>query len=422
MSTDVISELVAELASSPTDPELNFKLGLVYEEMQQPATAVSFFLRAAEYGVDAKSKKVVYTSLLKMSECFTKQGGRVHSVTNALQQAIAYWPERPEGYFLLSRFYELAGNWQECYTWASVGSSYAPEAEDDSLPVYTGYDGKYCLEFQKAVSSWWIGRKDESKDMLMELVKGYSLNETYRDAVVKNLKRMGVRLETFIDINSLEPLVMNYRKFFGSTAELIFDIGTRDGDDALYLKESLNSTEVHVVDANENCYNATVKKHPYFAAHFTAMSNYNGVTSFQKVDSDDVTQVGCSSIYARKVAELEEFRGKVEMVEVPVVTMKQLLANIGRSDSIIDLVKVDIEGYTWEFLEGLGTKIKDVKILHLETEREATHPAHKNSDEIAFYMMNNNFYLADLSYEWGWGIQDQVWVNKALAVNNRECF
>jgi len=192
MSVDQISKLVTELAFSPADPELNFKLGLVYQTVQQPATAVSFFLRAAEYGVETKSRKIVYTSLLKMSECFTLQGGRVHSVTNALQQAVAYCPERPEGYFLLSRFYELAGNWQECYTWASIGCSYASKTEEDSLPIYVGYDGKYCLEFQKAVSSWWIGRKDESKDMLMELAKDRSLKENYKDAVTTNLKRIGV--------------------------------------------------------------------------------------------------------------------------------------------------------------------------------------------------------------------------------------
>jgi hypothetical protein len=37
-------------------------------------------------------------------------------------------------------------------------------------------------------------------------------------------------------------------------------------------------------------------------------------------------------------------------------------------------------------------------------------------------MNHNNFYLADKSYEWGWHIEDQVWINKALALNNTECW
>ena len=37
-------------------------------------------------------------------------------------------------------------------------------------------------------------------------------------------------------------------------------------------------------------------------------------------------------------------------------------------------------------------------------------------------MEENGFALVDISYEWGWGIQDQVWVNKALVQTNREVF
>jgi hypothetical protein len=31
-------------------------------------------------------------------------------------------------------------------------------------------------------------------------------------------------------------------------------------------------------------------------------------------------------------------------------------------------------------------------------------------------MINAGFYLADLSYEWGWHIEDQIWINKDLAI------
>jgi tetratricopeptide (TPR) repeat protein len=164
-------------------------LGLAYEEINQTAAAVSFFLRAAEYGLGQKTPKIVYTSLLKISECFNSQGGRIHSVTNALHQAIAYWPERPEGYFLLARFYERAGNWQECYTWASIGLVYADIDEEHWLPAYVGYQGKYCLEFEKAVSGWWIGRREESAKLFTYLLNTYSMTAEYSQACISNLER-----------------------------------------------------------------------------------------------------------------------------------------------------------------------------------------------------------------------------------------
>jgi hypothetical protein len=185
-----LDKLVIELSANPFDATLNFKLGLAYEEIEQTAAAVSFYLRAAEYGVGKRIPGIVYASLLKVSECFNKQGGRANSVSNALHHAIAYWPERPEGYFLLARFHERVGNWQECYTWASVGLT-KDMGEEHPLPTYVGYNGHYCLEFEKAISAWWIGRKDESIERLRSLLDTTIMTEEYVRSCLYNLQRIG---------------------------------------------------------------------------------------------------------------------------------------------------------------------------------------------------------------------------------------
>jgi FkbM family methyltransferase len=154
----------------------------------------------------------------------------------------------------------------------------------------------------------------------------------------------------------------------------------------------------------------------------TAISDYDGVTSFQQVSHEREDYVGCSSIYAQKLVDQEQFKNHVTTIEVPVKKMTTLLSELNLLDKIIDLIKVDIEGYTWEFLMGLGDKIKDVKCFHLETEQDSTHPNHKNSKMVADHMNYHGFYLADKSYEWGWHIEDQVWINKELALNNKECW
>jgi tetratricopeptide (TPR) repeat protein len=187
MNTNGIEQLVVELSSDPFNPEINFKCAVEYEALNQTASAVSFYLRAAEYGIDTHPV-IVYTSLLKMAHCFADQNDRVNTVSNCLLQAAAHLPERPEAYFLLAQFYERQSQWQECYSWAEMGLS-VPNW--DPLPTDVGYYGEYCLEFEKAVAAWWVGRPDESKEIMLKLSK-MNIAENYKNAVKYNLERIGV--------------------------------------------------------------------------------------------------------------------------------------------------------------------------------------------------------------------------------------
>jgi tetratricopeptide (TPR) repeat protein len=182
-----IEELIENASHDMFNPELNFQIAQEYESMGQTAAAVSFYLRAAEYGHDSHPL-VVYASLLRMSFCFEDQTGREHTVTNCLLQAIQYMPTRPEGYFLLSRFYERSQKWQECYTFAEIGLQNAGRLE--KLPAYVEYDGSVCLLFEKAVSGWWVGRQQESKSIFKDLLE-QDIPDGYRSTIEYNLKLIG---------------------------------------------------------------------------------------------------------------------------------------------------------------------------------------------------------------------------------------
>ena len=181
-----IEELVESASHDMFNPRLNFDIAKKYEEMGQTASAVSFYLRAAEYGYDS-DPLVVYSSLLKMSFCFNDQNGREHSVKHCMLQAIQYLPNRPEAYFLLSRYYERNQNWQECYTWAEVGLTHNSRLE--KLPVDVEYYGLYCLEFEKGVAGWWLGKKEESKQIFEKLLT-QNIQEGYASTIRYNLDRI----------------------------------------------------------------------------------------------------------------------------------------------------------------------------------------------------------------------------------------
>jgi tetratricopeptide (TPR) repeat protein len=180
-----IEELVIRLSEDPFNPQYNFDCAVEYERINQTASAVSFYLRAAEYGVN-QQPLIVYASLLKMAHCFEDQKDRTHTVTNCLLQAIDVIPNRPEAYFLLSQYYERQGNWQECYTWAKVGLFHLDVHVP--LPTDVGYPGSYCLEFEQAVSAWWIGRKEESKRLFSILLNERKVTTQYEQVIKSNIK------------------------------------------------------------------------------------------------------------------------------------------------------------------------------------------------------------------------------------------
>lgn len=181
-----IEQTIIELSSDPHDPIKNFNAGLAYEKIDQTASAVSFFLRAAEYGYK-KNELIVYTSLIKVSKCFATQMERDHTVENCLRQAIAYMPKRPEAYLFLSEFLERKKNYDHAYLWANIGLAFVDEAKNNPLPSDTGY-AEYGLSFEKAVSAWWVGRKDESEEIFTNLLDNYEMTIDHVNSSLYNLK------------------------------------------------------------------------------------------------------------------------------------------------------------------------------------------------------------------------------------------
>jgi FkbM family methyltransferase len=214
----------------------------------------------------------------------------------------------------------------------------------------------------------------------------------------------------------LQSVVDNYRKFFGDgSVDVVIDIGTRDGDDAEFFREKLSAGRVIAIDANPLAVEKTKAKYPDFEVLESAISDVAGETTFYKIDSGNKDVDGCSSIYADKIVREGIFEGKYEVIDVQVRRMDSVLSDLGLWGKLVDVVKVDIEGFTYECVVGFGTQVGNVKVFHLETEKNATRPGHSGNVAVAKLMRQLGFALVDMSYEWGPGVQDQVWINKKLA-------
>ena len=231
-----ISRLIVLYAANPHNPVLNFVVGYAYDNIGQTASAVSYYLRAAEKSEDPVLR---YESLLRASACFESQGSRTNTTVGLIQHAISILPGRPEAYYFLSRTHERSKEWQQAYMLAAIGLSVC-ENEQVALRTDIGYPGKYVLLFQLAVPAWWCGLCEQSREILTDLRDNYAMDVIHTNAVAYNLKNIGLPVDIsrydsdMVDdlrykFNGCEDIDVNYSQTYQDLFVLSMLDGKREG-------------------------------------------------------------------------------------------------------------------------------------------------------------------------------------------------
>ena len=174
-----------------TNPLENFELACWYYDQHQYASAISFFIRAAERA----KNDLAYESLIHAADCYDHMGMRNISVRGLLDQAIALNPSRPEAYWkssiLLESSTHYPGHWIEAYKTAKIGY-YVSDQNHEVFRRSIGYEGSWQLQFQIAHCGWQSGLTDEAFALFVELSKNLDLNDFYADLVHNNLINLGI--------------------------------------------------------------------------------------------------------------------------------------------------------------------------------------------------------------------------------------
>ena len=242
-SKNEFEELLSKYSLNTENPENNFKLGLYYEKEGHNSAALSYFLRCAERSED---DTLTYEALIHGSNCYDRQGTRDLTAKGILQQALMVLPNRPEAYFLLSRFSERREYWQDCYIYADNGLN---NADFDLEPLKTNveYPGRYGLLYEKSVASWWWGKGKETRQLLQEIKENYELTPEYYDIIGKKLMEYASghvpeaeikynkgRYSDFrFEFDGLEKIERNYSQAFQDMFILSLLNGKKNG---LYLE------------------------------------------------------------------------------------------------------------------------------------------------------------------------------------------
>lgn len=184
----MLNQRLHEYILDVENPETNYNLAIEYKKIGQTASAISFFLRSADRC--GKNLDLAYECLIHIGECFDMQGNRTAHSYGAFKQAITILPQRPEAYYYICRL----KNWHSLYEDGYEHSLLALDIcnFDDNIPLRNlpNYRGRFCLLFEKALSSWWWGKYEMCRNTFLDLCENHwdEMNQYEKNTTTKYLK------------------------------------------------------------------------------------------------------------------------------------------------------------------------------------------------------------------------------------------
>jgi FkbM family methyltransferase len=179
------------------------------------------------------------------------------------------------------------------------------------------------------------------------------------DDILKDL------VENSIDyFGEMRRFAEEYSKYFNEPPKNVLEIGSRDGYHADYLKKYFNipDDKVFIVDAHPYCANLIRIDHPNYRVIEAAIAPKRGILKFNAIQNLDLGALGMGSLLPKVAG--PDF-GET-WVNVIAITGEDLIDLIEEPE--IDLLKLDVEGLTYEVLESFSLNLRRVKFIHTEAE------------------------------------------------------
>ena len=167
----------------------------------------------------------------------------------------------------------------------------------------------------------------------------------------------------------------------------IVEVGARDCRETLGFAQAFPRARIYALECNPDTLplcRAAVAGEPRITLIEKAAAERPGRLKFYPVDP--ATNPGASSLYrASGKFELEEYRQRE--VEVDATTLESVVA----TEASIDLLWMDIQGAELSALKGLGARLADVGLIHLEAEFEEIYASQPLFADVRAFLEANQF-------------------------------
>ena len=210
----------------------------------------------------------------------------------------------------------------------------------------------------------------------------------------------------------LNSTVKTYTDHFGiKTNPLVLDVGSRDGRDGYELAQRIGATDysgVVLFECNPVSIETIKQNYPQATLITEAILDVSGKTlDFMQIHGDQ-NYVGSSTLNTKRN---DNWIKETSTIKVKTKRLDEVIEELGHQNTEIDICKIDVEGYSFEVLEGMGKYIRNTKVYHIETEI-ASYARNKTNVDIALYMQERGYKCTSIEGEWLPNIIDQVWVRQ----------
>ena len=204
--------------------------------------------------------------------------------------------------------------------------------------------------------------------------------------------RIIINMEEFADIVAANKIV----------PKSIMEIGSLHGKDADELEKRFKTNNVTIFEAHHLLYENIKRDYPNYKVYNLAISNIDKEIEFNCVKQGD-RRTGSSSVLDRKG--IDYYKHKV--------MAKRMDTFIKENDiKEIDVLKIDVEGHSYELLEGFGDKLKIVKAMHIENEHKICWDNQKLYADVERVLIEAGFYLVAIKA--AFPQTDSVWIKREL--------
>ena len=203
-----------------------------------------------------------------------------------------------------------------------------------------------------------------------------------------------------VEINMSSFMALAKKLFDDILIKNVMEIGSLNGNDSLFFKSHYPEANVFCIEGLPDNYNKYLKDLTNITTINAVIADYDGVIQYHYKDIN-----GIHGIFDRG----KEYGSNI--LELKCYTIKTICENY-KIDSI-DLVKIDVEGATYEILNSMDDMLKTIKIMHIETESYPFFKNQKLHNTVADYLTEKGFSMFDMSRAMisGGYQHDSVWVN-----------
>lgn len=200
------------------------------------------------------------------------------------------------------------------------------------------------------------------------------------------------------------PEFINIAKKYCVNVDTIFEVGSLNGEDSLLFKSNFPEANVYTFEGLPDNYNEYLENFKQLNSFNKVIFNYDGETIFYKKNINGIHGVfDRGTMYGTETLTLE--CNRLDTV------------CSGLNVDHIDMIKIDVEGATYEVLEGMGHLLDTVRIMHIETEDYQFFKGQKLDNDVTALLSDRGFTLikktscliSDSGYQF-----DSIWVNNEL--------